>query len=138
MIVKKYRRMTNKEIFEELAKARQDLVEIKFNLRMGKEKDYSQIKQLKRNIARMLTVINERGLDSKPNLFDSKSKTKESKELLEVGKLKAKRKGENIKKEKIKDDKKVKKEVRNVKQKSVRKEEVDKGKNKVKKEVNLV
>ncbi|MDD3648337.1 MAG: 50S ribosomal protein L29 [Candidatus Dojkabacteria bacterium] len=60
MTTSKYRKLTIGELKAELAKARQHIAELRYNVRSRKEKDYSQIKESKRDIAIMLTVLKEK------------------------------------------------------------------------------
>lgn len=64
MISKKYRKMTTRKLEKELEGAREELAETCFDVRVGKEKDYSQISLAKKDIARMLTVLREKRSES--------------------------------------------------------------------------
>ena len=48
------------EINEKIKETRSELADIRFNVRIGREKDYSQIKQEKKNLAVLLTVLKEK------------------------------------------------------------------------------
>lgn len=54
------RALTDNEIETNLEKAYQELFNLRFRLTIGQMKDSSQMKKLKKNIARMKTVLNER------------------------------------------------------------------------------
>lgn len=58
------RKMEKSSIEKELQKMEAELVEISENIRMGKEKDVRKSLKIKRNIARMLTVLKEMSLTS--------------------------------------------------------------------------
>lgn len=53
------RKMEEGAIKQEIAKLRADLLQTKVDLRLGKEKDVKKGLKIKRNIARMLTVLKE-------------------------------------------------------------------------------
>jgi len=53
------RKKEQKDINEDLKTKQKELVELKFDLKIAKEKDYSRVKKLKKDIARILTIINE-------------------------------------------------------------------------------
>lgn len=55
----KYRKKTNKKLQKELERAQKELSELKFDIRVGKAKDYDSIKWQKKEVARILTVLNE-------------------------------------------------------------------------------
>jgi ribosomal protein L29 len=96
--MKKYRKMTIKELLSELESTRKELAETRFNIRVGKEKDYAQIKTMRKNIARIFVCLEEKKLVNK--------KTEKGKEK---GKKKVeKSKPKKDKKEKIKAKKKTK------------------------------
>lgn len=60
MIPAKLKKMEYSELEEELKKRRTELAETVFNVRVGKEKDYAQIKLERKNIARILVLLRER------------------------------------------------------------------------------
>ena len=49
-----------KELREELKKAREELYDTEFNVNAGREADYAQIKYLKKKVAQILTLINNK------------------------------------------------------------------------------
>jgi ribosomal protein L29 len=59
MKLKKYRKMTIRKLRKELEKAQKELSELQFDIRVGKAKDYDSIRQQKKEVARILTVLNE-------------------------------------------------------------------------------
>ncbi len=60
MSVKKFRKKSEKELREALKKAQEELEEIVFNLKSGREQDYAQVKFKKKEIARIKTILKEK------------------------------------------------------------------------------
>ena len=56
------RRMTDAEIAGALDDARQEMFNLRFQRASGKLEDYTRIRQLKKEIARLLTIQHERRL----------------------------------------------------------------------------
>lgn len=54
------RRMGDTEIDEEIAKARKDLLSFRCKIALGEDVKSSEVNAIKRDIARMLTVKNEK------------------------------------------------------------------------------
>jgi len=86
MKLKKFRKKSKKQLRGDLVKERKGLAEIRFNIRVGKEKDYSQVRWNKKEIARILTVLQEEdknGQDviSKEKKGDNSSKREDKKDL---------------------------------------------------------
>lgn len=52
--------MTIEELLESVDKQREDLAQLCFDVGIGREKDYAQVKTEKRKLATMLTVLKER------------------------------------------------------------------------------
>ena len=63
MDIDKVRALTDAELASELAGARRQLYDLRFQLATRQLTDYSQIPQTRRTIARILTVMTERQLD---------------------------------------------------------------------------
>jgi len=63
MDIDKVRALTDMEIGNELATQRRHLYDLRFQLATRQLTDHSQLTQTRRTIARLLTVITERGLD---------------------------------------------------------------------------
>lgn len=76
MKASKYRKMTSEEMKEELEKARKEYDEALYDVKSRKEQDYAQLKFIRRKIAVIMTVLNEkeRNIDEKA---DKKEKIKE-------------------------------------------------------------
>ncbi len=55
--IKEYRRMPKKELEHLLKEKRQDLMELKFDLTGGKVKNVRGIREMRRDIARISTLI---------------------------------------------------------------------------------
>ncbi len=60
--IEKVREMTPLELKEKLRDSKEELFNLRFQLATGHLEDYSRIQQLKRQIARLHTVIREREL----------------------------------------------------------------------------
>jgi large subunit ribosomal protein L29 len=63
MDIDKVRALTDGELGNELATQRRHLYDLRFQLATRQLTDHSQLTQTRRTIARLLTVITERGLD---------------------------------------------------------------------------
>ena len=63
MDIVKVRELTDTELGQELATQRRSLYDLRFQLATRQLTDHSQLSQVRRSIARILTVITERGLD---------------------------------------------------------------------------
>lgn len=62
MDITKVRALSDQEIVDELAQARRNLYDLRFQLATRQLTDFSQIQQTRRDIARLLTVQTERQL----------------------------------------------------------------------------
>jgi large subunit ribosomal protein L29 len=62
MDISKVRELSDQELLVELAQARRQLYDLRFQLATRQLSDYSQIAQTRRSIARLLTVQTEREL----------------------------------------------------------------------------
>lgn len=60
MKVKELRQKTNEELKKILGESRKRFLELKFNLAGGKVKNVKEIQGLKRDIARILTLLSEK------------------------------------------------------------------------------
>ncbi|MFN4227778.1 MAG: 50S ribosomal protein L29 [Candidatus Ratteibacteria bacterium] len=63
--LKKWRESTNQEIENKIVELEKQLYELRHQLTLGQLKNYSQIKEIKKNIARLKTIIRERELGVK-------------------------------------------------------------------------
>ncbi len=63
MDIDKVRALTDSELMAELATQRRQLYDLRFQLATRQLTDHSQLTQTRRSIARILTVMTERGLD---------------------------------------------------------------------------
>lgn len=63
MTTEELRKLTMEEILDKLAELKKALVDIEFQVRINKEKDFSKIKKTKKDIARLLTILNEGKLE---------------------------------------------------------------------------
>jgi len=106
MKTKQLRKYTTEELQDRLKAERKKLNDLYFDIRSGQEKDYSQISKNRKNIARILSVLQE------------KSKTEDNK----------------VKVSMIKSVKKNDKESENKKDKIIKSKQDGKGKDKKKKE----
>ncbi len=62
MDISRARELSDQELLAELARARRQLYDLRFQLATRQLSDYSQIAQTRRSIARLLTVQTEREL----------------------------------------------------------------------------
>ncbi|MFN8520489.1 MAG: 50S ribosomal protein L29 [Chloroflexota bacterium] len=62
MDISRARELSDRELLAELAQARRQLYDLRFQLATRQLSDYSQIAQTRRSIARLLTVQTEREL----------------------------------------------------------------------------
>ncbi len=60
MKAKELRKKSNQELQELLKTTQQKLIELRVNYTLGKIKNNQEIKLLKKDIARILTILNER------------------------------------------------------------------------------
>jgi large subunit ribosomal protein L29 len=65
MDIAKVRDLTDAELGSELVTQRRQLYDLRFQLATRQLTDHSQLTQTRRTIARLLTVITERGLDER-------------------------------------------------------------------------
>ena len=54
------RELSTEEIKTNIDDSRQELMNFRFQMAVGSLKDYTQVRSTRRNIARMLTVLNQR------------------------------------------------------------------------------
>ena len=59
--VKEARKMSNEQLASKLSELRLELAKLRAQVRSGAVKNPGRIRELKRSIARILTVLNERG-----------------------------------------------------------------------------
>ncbi len=59
------RQMTDAEIAQAIQEAKQEMFNLRIQWKMGQLEDYTRIRQLKREIARLLTIQHERRLAAK-------------------------------------------------------------------------
>lgn len=133
MSVTSYRKLTQEQIEERIAKQKDKLAKLRFEINTGKDQDTSQLGKIKKEIAKLKTVKNEK-------IFikgDLKGKDIESKNSQTKNEDQKKRKDIKKSGKRIKKDKEDKKEPRKKKskssKKSVKKGNKSKVKNKVKK-----
>jgi large subunit ribosomal protein L29 len=61
-IAAEFRKMTDSELAQAILDARQEMFNLRFQWESGRLDDYTRIRQLKKEMARMLTVQHERKL----------------------------------------------------------------------------
>ena len=115
MKLSKLRKKTKSQLKEELASERKELMEVMFDVRVGKEKDYDQVKLCKKKVARLLTVLNEiekeekvRGVESK----DDKETVKDGNKVIgkkTKGRIESKKKRKDVSES---ENKKVKSKIK--------------------------
>ena len=79
MDIAKVRELTDAELGAELVTQRRNLYDLRFQLATRQLTDHSQLTQARRTIARLLTVVTERGLDERavvPARAEAKSSTR--------------------------------------------------------------
>lgn len=54
------RELSTEEIKTNIDDSRQELMNFRFQMAVGSLKDYTQVRSTRRNIARMLTILNQR------------------------------------------------------------------------------
>lgn len=64
-ITKDLRKKSNAELAELIAKCKQQLLQIRFNVANGEEEKTHTISGIKKTIARSLTILNERAAEQK-------------------------------------------------------------------------
>jgi len=60
--IKKWKQATEKEIEERINELKSQLFNLKHQLRLGQLKNYSQLKEIRKDIARLKTIIREKQL----------------------------------------------------------------------------
>lgn len=58
------RNLADEEILTEIEEAKEELMRLRFQQATGELTDYTRLRQLRRNIARFNTIINERRLEA--------------------------------------------------------------------------
>jgi ribosomal protein L29 len=53
------RKKDSKELNEELKLKQRELMDLKFDIKIAQEKDYSKVKKIRRDVAKILTIIKE-------------------------------------------------------------------------------
>lgn len=103
---KRYIKMSKKELGRNIIQKKRELFEYKYDVRIGVEKDYAQIKYLKKEIASMMSALKNKlegkNVDRFLNDLGSEKKKKEKK-----SKSRSAKKKDNLDKKK-KDEKKKK------------------------------
>ncbi len=100
MEVKDLRELTIDELIDKLAEAKEALADYRLKLRTGQTPDTSEVKRLKKTVAKILTVINEKHAEVELGA-EPKAVKKESKEEKETSE-----------EAEVKDDKKDKEETK--------------------------
>lgn len=59
-INKELKTKTNQELIVEIAKAKKDLIMKKLEYKMGKSKNITELRELKKSIAKMFTLVNNK------------------------------------------------------------------------------
>lgn len=67
MTTEELRKLTEEELLTKLSELRKELSDIQFQVRINKENDFSKIRKTKKEIARILTIKNEKKIDSPKN-----------------------------------------------------------------------
>lgn len=116
MSLKKYTKKTENELKEELIKVRKELDDLRFDVRVGQDKDYGQIVWKKKELARILTVLGQKpkkkltkkvvGNKKEGKTTEDEKKKKETGKKKESGKTKSEKKVAKDKSNKEKKDEK--------------------------------
>lgn len=61
MVIEDIRKLTIEELKDKISELKKELIELEFKVRTAQESDFSSLKKMKREIAQMLTVLNEKG-----------------------------------------------------------------------------
>lgn len=94
MISSKLKKMKKEELRKELANAIAERDDTMFNVQSGREKDYGQIKEQKKKVARILTLINmkkDKGKNHKEGSRKPNKKIAKGNKKKEINKLKEKK-----------------------------------------------
>jgi len=98
MKAKELRKLTKAKLVERMDTVRANIIDLSFDIKTGEEKDYSVIKKKKRELARIITMLREKGNETEEQAEVKVTKKEEKKE---VKKTKAEPKEEKkVKKEK--------------------------------------
>jgi ribosomal protein L29 len=113
MINKKLIKMSKKELYKELQSASKELSDTIFDVRCGKDKDYSQVKQMKKKVAQLYTLIKNSDISKDKKVEKSKKgDLKQKKEVKKKNEVKKSEIGNKSNKNKLrknnKNDKKKK------------------------------
>lgn len=92
MSTKKFTKKTIEELEKDIEETRKELYEIKFNVRIGRDKDYAQIQWKKRELARMLTVLQQKQSAPEASAEQEQIKAKGEKEEAVTEETKSKKK----------------------------------------------
>ena len=65
MTINEFKQKSEKELKKLLLDSRERLRQLRFNLASGKVKNVREIRKLKKDIARMLTILNKKSKDGK-------------------------------------------------------------------------
>jgi len=58
-------KLTKEKLVEKLDKAREELSNLKFEVKMGQSQDYASIKKQRKDVARMMTILNDGEVSNK-------------------------------------------------------------------------
>lgn len=73
MKTSKYRELTEKELNEKNIKLSTEISELKFDVKVGKDSDYSKISKKKKELAKVKTLLNEINLGIWKPVTESKN-----------------------------------------------------------------
>ena len=82
MTIKELRELTTEELRDKLSGLRKELIDLEFKIRTAQESDTSSSRKVKKDIARMLTIINEKFVEG--NVMGIVGKKQELEEKKEV------------------------------------------------------
>lgn len=59
MKASKYRELTKEKLVEKIAESKQKLFDLQFDVKIGLEKDFTGIRKIRKDIAKMNTILNQ-------------------------------------------------------------------------------
>ena len=74
--IEKIRELNDTELQNRLKDLKQELFNLRFQSATGQLESHGRLKAVRRDIARIYTVLNERELDIRPNPADAKEESK--------------------------------------------------------------
>jgi len=109
------RKFTKKELLERLIKKQEELTAKQFEVRLGRDADTAELKEMRKEVARIMTILTEKSyVVSAEDEVEKEPVKVEEKKVKEVKTEKKEVKKEKVEKKAKKEVKKVKKETKKV------------------------